>query len=345
MKPQKGFRAALVGTDSLLLKELKAALSEHRFPLADLEFYDPDVQEEFSKLTQFGDSPKVIHHLDPRLLEGLDLVFLATDPTTGRECGRLALKKKTRAVDLSGAFNNNPGVPVVVAGVNSGLVLKDAPFLIANPHAVTIILSQVFHSLIPRFGLKQALAFVLQPASAFADAGIEELAGQSAAMLSSAAVRKKVFKDQIAFNLLSHWEALDAGGFSMGERRIMAEVGRVFRRPDFPLSLSMVQVPVFHTYAIMAHLELEQETDIEGLEDLFKGHPLFQVPAASKTCPVTSLSVAGKDRIFVGQIKKDPSAPRRFWLWTVTDNLTFGSALNAVKIGRGLLDASLKDRA
>ena len=343
MKPRKAFRAALVGADSLLLKELKAALAELMFPLAELEFYDPGVQEEFSKLIQFGDSPKVVHNLDARLLEGLDLVFLATDPVTGRECGRLALEKKTRAVDLSGAFIQDVRVPVVVAGVNSGPVLKDAPFLIANPHAVTIILSQIFRAVIPRFGLKQALAFVLQPASAFDDAGIEELAGQSVAMLSSSAVRKKIFKDQIAFNLLSHWEALDAAGFSTGERRIMDEVSRIFKRPGFPLSLSIVQAPVFHTYSIMAHLELEKKADIGGLERLFKAHPLFRVPA--RACPVNSLGVAGQDQIFIGQIKQDPASPRGFWLWTVTDNLTFGSALNAVKIGRGLLDACLKDRA
>jgi len=345
MKTQKAFRVALVSTDSLRGKEIKAALSDLKFPINNLELFDPDVQEEYCKLTQFEDIPRVIHHLEPELLEGLDLVFLAADAKTGRECGAFALRKKMRAVDLSGAFSGDPKVPVPVAGVNSDLVLRDRPYLVANPHAVTIILSHIFHLVIPRFGLSRAVAFVLQPVSAFDEAGIEELAGQSASLLSSAAVRKKVFKEQIAFNLLSHTEAPDADGFSPSERQILSEIGRVFQRPEFPLSLSIIQAPVFHTYAVMAYLELERETDIKALEDLFKSSPLFKVPAAGKSCPVTSLSVAGKDRIYLGQIKKEPVAPRSFWIWTVTDNLTFGSALNAVEIGRGLLAAALKDRA
>ena len=345
MKTQKAFRVALVGTDTLRGKEIKTALGSLKFPMADLEFFDPGVPEEFSKLTQFENVPKVVHHLEPKLLEGLDLVFLAADAKTGRQCGDFARRKKMRAVDLSGAFADNSKVPVVVAGVNNGLILRDNPYLVANPHALTIILSHIFHLVIPRFGLRRAVAFVLQPVSVFDEAGIEELAGQSASLLSNATVRKKVFKEQIAFNLLSHTEAPDADGFSPVERQVVAEIGRVFQSPDFPLSLSVIQAPVFHTYAVMSYLEFQRETDLKDLEDLFKSSPFFKVPAAGKSSSVTSLSVAGKDLIYVGQIKREPAAPGSFWLWTVTDNLTFGSALNAVEIGRSLLAASAQDQA
>ena len=48
------------------------------------------------------------------------------------------------------------------------------------------------------------------------------------------------------------------------------------------------------------------------------------------------MTVAGKDRIFVGPIKKDTAVPRGFWIWIVADNLTVGSALNAYGIARAL---------
>jgi len=64
MKERKKIRVALVGTDSLRGKELKNVLSKRPFPLKDIDFFDPDVEEEYSKLTEFRGEPKVIHYLD-----------------------------------------------------------------------------------------------------------------------------------------------------------------------------------------------------------------------------------------------------------------------------------------
>ncbi|MGB9893589.1 MAG: hypothetical protein ACPLRA_04185, partial [Candidatus Saccharicenans sp.] len=94
------FRVALIGTDSLRSQEIKNLLSTDKFPLKSIEFYDPTVAEEYSKLTEFKNEPKVIHHPDPYLLEGLDLVFLAADPDTNRKFGQLAREKGFKAIDL-----------------------------------------------------------------------------------------------------------------------------------------------------------------------------------------------------------------------------------------------------
>jgi aspartate-semialdehyde dehydrogenase len=47
--------------------------------------------------------------------------------------------------------------------------------------------------------------------------------------------------------------------------------------------------------------------------------------------------VAGKDEIFIGQIKMDRSFPNSIWIWTVADNLTRGSAINAIDIAQKAL--------
>jgi len=186
--------------------------------------------------------------------------------------------------------------------------------------------------------LAKAVAFVLQPVSAFDESGIEELASQSAAMLSGESSTREVFRDQIAFNVLSHTEAPDANGFSSAERQVIAEIKRVLGEPGLPLSLSIIQAPVFHTYSIMAYVEPATETNIKDLERIYRASPLFKIAAPSSSCSVTCLSVAGKDEIFIGQIKKEASFPNAFWIWTVTDNLTRGSALNALEIARAVYD-------
>jgi aspartate-semialdehyde dehydrogenase len=262
-------------------KEIKTILSVKRFPLTQIEFFDTDVKEEYGKLTEFQAEPRVIHHPTAEALENLDLVFLAAEPETNRRFGRLAAEKGYRAMDLSGVFSDQDDVPLVVAGVNDSLLAsRDFP-LIANPHPVTIILSSLLHRLVAKPGIGKAVAFVLQPVSAFDRSGIEELASQSAAMLGGASADKEVFQDQIAFNLLSHTEAPDPNGFSPGERQVIAEVKRVLGLSGLPLSLSFIQVPVFHTYSIMAYVETAAETTIPELERLYKESPLFKVGAPS----------------------------------------------------------------
>lgn len=340
MKNRKGFRLALIGTDSMRGKEIKSVLSKKEFPFVSIDFFDTDVKQEYSKLTEFKGEPKVIHYPDENYLSGIDLVFLSADKKVNKKYGDLAKKKKYFAIDLSETFNKDRKIPVVVAGVNDWILQKEKPQIIANPHPVAIILSHIFNVISTKYTLLKAVSFVMQPASAYEESGIGELANQSVASLSSASITKEVFKTQIAFNLLSHTEPVDKHGFTPVEKQIVSEIKRILNDSDFPLALSLVQAPVFHTYSIMSYLELKEKTDIQTLEDLFKKFPYFKLLAPVRSCPVSSISVAGKDEIFIGQIKKDSAFPNNFWIWSVADNLTRGSVLNAFEIAKLLYNAS-----
>jgi aspartate-semialdehyde dehydrogenase len=336
MSSPKKLRVALVGTDSLQAQEIKRVLETQPFPLGSIEFFDPGVKEAFSKLTDFKDEPKVIQALTDDSLNGKDIVFLAADPETDRRCGLLAEKLGFKAVDLSEAFNDRADVPLVVAGVNDGDIDPARARLVANPHPATIILGHLFQPVLRGPGIAKAVAFILQPASAFGGKGIDELAGQSVSLFSGTALPTGVFKQQMAFNLLSHTEKPSGTGFSPTERRIIAEVRRVLHRPALALSLSVIQASQFHTYGIMSYLELDKETDLAGMESLFRDNPYLKRAASDEPCSVSCISVAGKDEVFIGQLKKEESFPRSFWVWSMADNLTRGSALNAFAVARTL---------
>jgi len=340
MKNRKGFRLALIGTNSMRGKEIKSVLSKKEFPFVSIDFFDSDVKQKYSKLTEFKGDPKVIHYPDENYLSGIDLVFLSADKKVNRKYSELAKKKKFFAIDLNETFNKDRKTPVVVAGVNDWILQKEKPQIIANPHPVAIILSHIFNVISTKYTLLKAVSFVMQPASAYEESGIGELANQSVASLSSASITKEVFKTQVAFNLLSHTELVDKHGFTPVEKQIVSEIKRILNDSGFPLALSLVQAPVFHTYSIMSYLELKESTDIQTLEDLFKMSPYFKLLAPVQSCPVSSISVAGKDEIFIGQIKKDNAFPNNFWIWSVADNLTRGSALNAFEIAKLLYHIS-----
>ncbi len=337
MGEKKGFRLALIGTKSLRGKEIKNVLEKKDIQIEEIRFYDSDIKEKYSRLTQFRNEAKVINPLGDDPLKGLDLVFLATEEKINRKLGRLAEQLKIRAVDLNETFVAEEDVPLVVSGVNDKEILKQKHFLVANPHPVSVVLSHTFHVVLTRYAILRAIAFILQPASAFDESGIQELANQSFNMLNAGSFSKKVFKTQAAFNLLSQVAPVDACGFSKAERQIAKETKQVLGRDDFRLSLSLVQAPVFHAYSIMTFLELEKEADIPDLEDLFRKSAYFKYLRPSRSCPVSSVAAAGKEKIYIGQIKRDESLPHSFWLWTAADNLTRGSALNAFELAKSML--------
>lgn len=338
MAAKKRFKLGLVGTDSLRGREIKNILGNKKMSAFDLELFDPEVKEEYSKLTEFKKAAKVIHGLAPDSLAGKDLVFLAADPEIDRALGRRAQELGVPVIDLLEAFNSDPAVPLIVAGVNDAALSKEA-LIIAGPHPVAVILAHVFHALRRKFGVSKAVTFVLEPASAFDDPGIQELASQSASLLTGASPKKSVFKEQLAFNILSHSEPLGPDGFGEAERRIVAELRRVLDDPAFPISLASIHAPVFHTYSIMLYVELEKDGSIAALESLFSKLPAFKTTAFREGCGASSISVSGKDEIYVGPIKQEPGDGRAFWIWLIADNLTRGSALNAFEIARKVLEA------
>ncbi|MBN2198925.1 MAG: hypothetical protein JW747_03665 [Candidatus Aminicenantes bacterium] len=337
MAAQPGYKVALVGTTTLRGREIKRALEEGDWPLRSVELFDPDIEMEYSRLSQFRDEAKVVRALTRESLGDRDVVFFAADPETNRKFAHLAGELGFLAVDLNESFVDRTDVPLVVSGINDRL-LESRPPLVANPHPLVIILAHLLNPLEKRFGLKKVIAFVLQPASAFDESGIEELAGQSLSLLSGTALPVNVFKQQTAFNVLSHTCVPDSDGFSPSERQVVSELNRILERPRFPLSLSIVQASLFHTYAAMCYLELRAETGLNEMKRVLQENPFLKDSASDDFCSVSCLSVTGKDGVFVGQVKRESRFPRSFWIWSVADNLTRGSALNALEIGRKLLD-------
>lgn len=340
MKGMQKLRVAIIGSDTLRGREIQTVLNDKKFPLKTVEFYDPDVQEEYSKLGQFGNEPKVVHHLAPDYLEGLDLVFLAADNKTCARYGRLAAEKNYQAVDLSESLNSQPDIPLVVAGVNDSIIRVKKASIVANPNPVTIILTHLLTAVEQSYGLKRVVSLALEPVSAFDEKGIQELIDQSYALLSSAAMPKKVFRGQVAFNLISHFGKLDSNGYSLREKQILAEIHRVMGEVKFPLSLSLILAPVFHTYSIMTFFETDKDVSLDSLKECFASREFFEVKTDDRDEIVSSATVAGKDKIHIGLMKKEVFPSKGYWVWAVADNLTVGSALNAYNIARAMFAIS-----
>ena len=58
----------------------------------------------------------------------------------------------------------------------------------------------------------------------------------------------------------------------------------------------------------------------------------------------TALDCDGRDEVFVGRLRVDPTVPHGLSMWVVSDNLRKGAALNAVQIAETLAAKGLRPK-
>ncbi len=94
-------------------------------------------------------------------------------------------------------------------------------------------------------------------------------------------------------------------------------------------------MPVFTSHSEAVHVETRDPITPERARTLFAAVPgvVVRDDPARHEYPLATEAV-GRDEVFVGRIRTDPSIPggRGLALWIVSDNLRKGAATNAVEI-------------
>ena len=96
-------------------------------------------------------------------------------------------------------------------------------------------------------------------------------------------------------------------------------------------------VRIGHSEAI--NLEFHQPITVEQAREALRQAPgivLLDDPAKGEV-PL-ALACDGRDEVFVGRIRRDPTVPHGLNLWVVADNLRKGAATNAVQIAEVLVE-------
>jgi aspartate-semialdehyde dehydrogenase len=126
------------------------------------------------------------------------------------------------------------------------------------------------------------------------------------------------------------WE-LDGDEFSE-EWKLREETRKILSLPELPLHATCVRVPVLVGHAQAVWVETEGALAPDDARRVLAASP--QLELADVPMPGDA---AGRDRVLVGRIRRDPTDERTLALWVVNDNLRKGAALNAIQIAELLL--------
>ena len=129
------------------------------------------------------------------------------------------------------------------------------------------------------------------------------------------------------------------------------ETRKIIGDDSLRISPTCVRVPLPNCHSQSINLQTRDDLSPERCRELLSAAPGVTVvddPAAG-AYPLASEAV-GRDDVFVGRVRRDPSQDRTLNLWVVSDNLRKGAATNAVQVAellheRGLIGAGARTAA
>jgi aspartate-semialdehyde dehydrogenase len=324
------YKIAIAGASTLVGRELKDALSES--PLAAANFVLLDEEEAEGKLDQVGDEITFVQAIGPDAFDRMDFTFFSGSQDLTRKHWRDALRAGSTVLDLSGALDQEAGVVVRAPLLDSEAATVDlfTPAVVPA-HPAALALALVMERLQLAAPVRSVFATLLQPASEFGRAALDELHQQTMSLLSFQGMPRNLYDAQAAYNLLAGLGESAKVNLGAVEARVRRHYAALSAGRWPALALQVIQAPVFHGHAFSIAIELEQPVEIAALEEALSGGRLDLV--LEETDSPSNLASTGQDDVLVRlrpeQDARNSTSVTRLWLWAASDNLRL-QAQNAV---------------
>jgi aspartate-semialdehyde dehydrogenase len=203
--------------------------------------------------------------------------------------------------------------------------LPEAAPLIALPPSPTLALVMALQPLVADAGLCRVSATVLEAASAAGKDGVASLYQESIAVFNQQTPPEpSVFPTPVAFDCNTGADDLEPGGSSPREQALIQNVG-VLLGPEVKIAATLVQIPVFAGLGAVLSIETERDLSPSEAADRMSKAPGVELSPDGQAGPTTR-SAAGRDRVIVGRLRRDPTATRGLQLWLVADPLRLAAS-------------------
>jgi aspartate-semialdehyde dehydrogenase len=337
-----GYRVAVVGATGAVGSTMLEVLRARGFPAAEVV--------PFASARSAGrelDGGLTVRALGEAPVDGFDVALFSAGSGVSREWAPRFAEAGAVAIDNSSCWRMEADVPLVVAEVNPEAIDAHRG-IVANPNCSTMQMVVALKPIRDAAGIERVVVSTYQSTSGTGQRAVEELLGQAHAMLHEMDPgAAEVYPHRIAFNVIPQVETFaDGDDYTTEERKMMGETRKILGDEALRISATCVRVPVVNCHSQSVNVQTSDDLDPDACRELLAAAPGVTVldDPADGIYPLAS-EAAGHDDVFVGRIRRDPSAERTLNLWVVSDNLRKGAATNAVQLaellhGRGLLGVS-----
>ena len=192
-------------------------------------------------------------------------------------------------------------------------------------------------------GISRINVCTYQAVSGTGKPAIEELAGQTAALLGGKSIEVKVYPKQIAFNVLPHIDQFEDNGYTREEMKMVWETRKIFADDSIMVNPTAVRVPVFYGHSEAIHIETREKISAARARELLEGAEGIIVvdEHVDGGYPTAVTEGVDTDPVYVGRIREDISHPMGLDMWVVADNVRKGAATNSIQIAEILAKSYL----
>jgi aspartate-semialdehyde dehydrogenase len=326
----RGYRVAIVGATGAVGLELLSILEERKFPIRHLALLAS--KRSVGRQLRFAGQEWPVQELTEQAFKSMDFALFSVSSTVSKAFGPTAARAGAVVIDDSSAFRMDPHVPLVVTEVNPH-ALQCHQGIIAHPNCSTIPLVMVLRPLHSLAQVRRVVVATYQSVSGAGARAIEELDRQTRALMAGECANVDVLPQQIAFNCLPQIDAFGDLGYTGEEWKMVRETQKILEDDSIRMSTTTVRVPVFRGHSEAVNIETVQRVSAQEVRQLLSKAPgVAVVDDPEKNHYPMPITAAGRDEVFVGRIREDPSHDHAINLWLVSDNLRKGAALNMVQI-------------
>ena len=336
------YAVGVLGATGAVGSTILEVLAERNFPASEVV---PLASERSAgKRIPFAGGELEVRAIADEAIAGLDLVLSSAGGAVSSEWAPRIVEAGAVVVDNTSFWRMHEDVPLVVSEVNPDAA-SDHRGLIANPNCTTMEMVVALAPIQREVGIERLVVSTYQAVSGTGQKAIDELLDQSRAVLAGDQPQAHVYAHPIAFNVLPQVENFkDGDDYTTEERKVMAETRKIFGvgEDELRISATCARVPVHTGHSESVNVQTRRDLSPEECRELLAGAPgVVVMDSPADGIYPTATDAVGRDEVFVGRIRRDPSHERCLNLWIVGNNLRKGAATNAVQVAELLADRGL----
>ena len=327
-------KVAVVGATGLVGTVILKVLEERQFPVSEL--LPVASGRSVGRTVRFAGSKVPVVSTETALAARPQIALFSAGAAVSRELAPRFAAVGCRVVDNSSCWRMDSSVPLVVPEIN-GDVLGASDMIVANPNCSTIQMLLPLAPLHRRWGIRRIVVSTYQSVSGTGYKALAQMEAERAGRQWGE--YPAVYPHPIDLNILPHIDDFLDSGYTKEEMKMVNETHKIILAdPGIAVSPTTVRVPVTGGHSESVNVELSRDFDLSEVRSVIastSGCVLQDDPSAA-VYPMP-LYAYGRDEVFVGRIRRDPTVPYGLSLWCVADNLRKGAAVNAVQIAQLLL--------
>lgn len=331
------FDVAVVGATGAVGETMLEILAERKFPVGKV--YALASERSVGKRVPFGDKMLLVEDLATFDFSKVQIGLFSPGASVSAIYAPKAAAAGCVVIDNTSQFRYDDDIPLVVPEVNPEAIAQyKNRGIIANPNCSTIQMLVALKPIYDAVGITRLNIATYQAVSGTGKEAIEELAGQTAALLSGDRKEPVVYPKTIAFNVLPQIDVFMDNGYTKEEMKMVWETRKIMGDDSIMVNPTAVRVPVFYGHSEALHIETRDKITAADARALLEKAPGVKVVDERKDggWPTAQSDAAGTDPVYVGRIREDISIERGLNLWVVSDNVRKGAALNSVQIAECL---------